>query len=401
MSGGSRTGERTAGATKTALDGSQRALPGAGPGRPRRRGGLAWLGAGLLAAALVGLTMVTFRGTPSRHTLVVASMPYWSIGHGTEVVLAHRGAVTEVSPWMYGLDRAGGIDTQYRPGQAAAVTGDIRRLRSAGLLVVPSLANITGGQWAYPAVGRMLHSPPLMARHVAAIVALVQREHYAGIDIDYENLHAADRQAFTTFVTRLAHALHARGKVLSVAVFAKTTNAGTAPFNVAQDYAAIGRAADQVRLMAYDYHWPTSPPGPVAPVSWVRSVLRYARTQIPAAKIVLGIPLYGYDWSGGHASGLSWLQALRLSRQYHVTPRYDAASQAPWFSYTDAAGRRHTVWFENAESSRAKFEVAQGAGIAGVYLWMYGYEDTATWTAVHQVLPASGPHALSTSKAVP
>lgn len=366
--------------------------------------GAAWLGVVLLAAALVGLTMVTMatlRGTPSRHTLVVASMPYWNIRHGTEVVLAHRGAVTEVSPWMYGLDGSGQIDTQYPPGQAAAVTGDIRRLRSAGLLVVPSLANVTGGRWAYPAAARMLHSPPLMAGQVAAIVALVQREHYAGIDIDYENLHAADRQAFSTFITRLGHALHARGKVLSVAVFAKTTNAGTAPFNVAQDYAAIGRAADQVRLMAYDYHWPTSPPGPIAPVGWVRSVLRYAKTQIPADKIVLGIPLYGYDWSGGHGTGLSWLQALRLSRQYHVTPRYDAASQAPWFSYTDAAGRRHTVWFENAQSSRAKFEAAHDAGIAGVYLWMYGYEDTATWPAVRQVLPASGPHALSTSKAVP
>ena len=137
-----------------------------------------------------------------------------------------------------------------------------------------------------------------MAAQVASIVALTEREHYAGIDLDYENLHAGDRQAFTTFVTRLARALHARGKVLSVAVFAKTTNAGTDPRNLAQDYAAIGRAADQVRLMAYDYHWASSPPGPVAPISWVRAVLRYARTQIPASKIILGVPLYGYDWVG-------------------------------------------------------------------------------------------------------
>ena len=149
----------------------------------------------------------------------------------------------------------------------------------------------------------MLHSPELMAAHVTAIVALVQRNQYAGIDLDYENLHAADRQAFSTFVTRLAHALHAKGKVLSVAVFAKTTNAGTDPRNVAQDYAAIGRAADQVRLMAYDYHWESSAPGPVAPISWVRAVLRYAKTQIPASKIILGVPLYGYDWVGRHGTG--------------------------------------------------------------------------------------------------
>lgn len=138
-----------------------------------------------------------------------------------------------------------------------------------------------------------------------------------------------------------------------------------------------------------------------SPVSWIRAVLRYAKTQIPASKIILGAPLYGYDWSGGHGTPISWLQALRLSRRYHVAPRYDTASQAPWFSYTDASGARPAVWYENAASSRAKSDAAQGAGIGGAYLWMYGYEDTGTWSALRQVLPASGPHAHSTSKAVP
>jgi spore germination protein YaaH len=344
--------------------------------------------------------MVNLRGSAPRHTLVVASMPYWNINHGTTVVLGHRQDVTEASPWLYGLSNSGQINTQYPPREAASVAAEIKRLRGAGKLIVPSIANITGGKWSYGSVGRMLHSPELMAAHVTAIVALVQRNQYAGIDLDYENLHAADRQAFSAFVTRLAHALHAKGKVLSVAVFAKTTKAGTDPRNVAQDYAAIGRAADQVRLMAYDYHWESSAPGPVAPISWVRAVLRYAKTQIPASKIILGVPLYGYDWVGHHGTGISWLEALRLSRQYHAAARYDPASQAPWFSYRDAAGHQHTVWFENAASSRAKFDAAQGAQIGGVYLWMYGYEDTGTWSALSHVLPTSGPHALSTSGAV-
>jgi spore germination protein len=363
--------------------------------------GAAWLAVVLVGAVAVVLTTVSLRGGAARHTTVVASMPYWNFQHGTAAVLAHRDAVTEVSPWMYGLGADGQIDTQYPAGQAAAVAGDIRRLRGAGLRVVPTIANITAGKWAYQPVGRMLHSPALMGRQVADIVSLVQRHDYAGVDIDYENLHAGDRRAFSTFVGDLAGALHAHGKLLSVAVFAKTSNAGTDSRNLAQDYAAIGRVADQVRLMGYDYHWATSPPGPIAPVGWIRAVLRYARTQIPASKIILGIPLYGYDWSGGHGTAISWLQALRLSRQYHAPPRYNVASQAPWFSYTDAAGREHTVWFENAASSRAKFGLVQGAGIAGVYLWMYGYEDAGTWPALSRVLPTSGPHAASTSKAGP
>jgi spore germination protein YaaH len=174
---------------------------------------------------------------------------------------------------------------------------------------------------------------------------------------------------------------------LSVALFAKATDAGYAPRNVAQDYAALGKVADQVRLMGYDYHWATSPPGPIAPVSWLRSVLRYARSQIPAAKIILGVPEYGYDWSGGLGTGITWQRAVQLSRKPGVQVQYDSVSQAPWFSYTDAAGRQHTVWFENTQSSQAKFRLARSARIGGVYLWLYGSADPGVWPALRQALP--------------
>ena len=208
-----RTGatRTTAETTKTAHGGSQ--APATVPRKSRHKfAGAAWLAAVLIGAVRVGLTMVNLRGSAPRHTLVVASMPYWNISHGTTVVLGHRHDVTEASPWMYGLTKSGQIDTQYPPGEAASVAAEIERLRGAGQRIVPSIANITGGKWSYGPVGRMLHSPELMAAQVAAIVALVQRNQYAGIDLDYENLHAADRQAFTTFVTRLAHALHAKGQ---------------------------------------------------------------------------------------------------------------------------------------------------------------------------------------------
>ena len=366
--------------------------------------GAAWLGVVLAGALIAGLVMFGVQllsAPPPRPRVVVASVPYWNIQHATTAVLGSRHAITEVSPWIYGLDSTGQIVTQYPPGQAETISADIGKLRAAGMRIVPSLADVTGGRWSYQPVARVLHSPAAMARQIDAIVRLVEANHYAGIDIDYEQLHAGDRQDFTTFCERLAGALHAKGKLLSVALFAKTSDAGNQPTNVAQDYRAIGHVADQVRLMGYDYHWASSAPGPVAPVDWLRGVLRYAKTQIPAEKIVLGIPLYGYDWTGGHGTGVSWLQALRLSREYHAAPRYDTRAQAPWFTYTDSAGRKHTVWFENAASSRAKFAVAQGAGIGGVYLWMFGYEDTGTWAALRQVLPAGGPHAPSPARSSP
>jgi len=378
------------------------------PGPPQTRlrrvlARVAWPALTIVALGLVALTLVTHLSSGTRHTLVVAAIPYWNVQHDTSVVLANRHDVNEVSPWIYGLSSNGTIETQYPAGQAGAVTSDMARLRSAGLRLVPSIANVTNGAFSAQPVDRVLQSPARTRAQVAAIVALVDKQKYAGIDIDYEDLPAASRQAFTRFVTELAAALHAHQKVLSVAVFPQTSSATAADqVTGAQDYAAIGRVADQVRIMGYNYHWANSGSGAVAPVSWVRSVLKYATSQMPASKVVLGIPLFGYDWPDGKqpAQTISWLQALRLSRQYHVTASYDKASQAPHFTYS-SGGRAHTVWFENAESSKAKFEAVKGNSVAGVYLWMYGYEDPGTWSALHATLPTAGAGASSTSSEVP
>jgi spore germination protein YaaH len=356
-----------------------------------------WSGAALLVAAVVAVTLLMHFTTGASAT-AVASLPYWSFSGGTDTVLSHRQDFNEVSPWIYGLSGSGQIEIQYPPSQPQ-VMADIGRIRAAGLRVVPTIANMSGGQWAYQPVARMLHDPALMNAHIASIVTLADKQNYAGIDIDYEGLHAGDREAFSTFITRLATALHAHGKILSVAVFAKTTDAGYGGQNVAQSYSVIGRAADQVRVMGYDYHWNTSPAGPIAPVGWVRSVLGYARTQIPPSKIILGIPLYGYDWVGDHGADLTWQQAVQLAAAHNAAVQYDSASQAPWFSYTDSAGRTHQVWFENPESSAAKFAIAKDAGIGGIFLWMYGDEAPATWPQLHHYLPlGSQPTASPTGR---
>jgi spore germination protein YaaH len=139
--------------------------------------------------------------------------------------------------------------------------------------------------------------------------------------------------------------------------------------------------------MGYDYHWNGSPPGPVAPITWIRDVLTYAKTQIPPQKIVLGIPLAGYDWVDGHGEEVTWQQCVDRTKAFHATVHYDGPHEAPWFRYTDTQGREHEVGFENADSTKAKLDAVKASGIRGVYLWMYGGEDDRTWDQLRQVLP--------------
>jgi len=139
--------------------------------------------------------------------------------------------------------------------------------------------------------------------------------------------------------------------------------------------------ADQVRIMTYEYHWSTSGPGPISPIDWVGSVLAFAKTTIPAQKIMQGVPLYGYDWVGQSGVDHVWKDMMALATQYSATINWDAASASPWFTYL-VNRTSHTVWFENASSVDAKLQVNIGNDVGGVSVWRLGGQDPETWSAL-------------------
>ena len=93
----------------------------------------------------------------------------------------------------------------------------------------------------------------------------------------------------------------------------------------------------------------------VAPLRNVELVVDYALSEIPAEKIWMGIPNYGYDWTlpfrqGSRARSISNQEAVTLAVQNRAAIRFDQAAQSPWFRYVDGQGREHEVWFEDARS---------------------------------------------------
>ena len=122
----------------------------------------------------------------------------------------------------------------------------------------------------------------------------------------------------------------------------------------------------------------------VAPVNQVRRVVEYALTEIPAAKIDLGIPNYGYDWPLPYVRGLTKavtlgnVEAVRLAVKQGAEIRFDSVAESPYFTYV-SEGVSHEVWFEDVRRLQAKFRLLQEYQLRGCGYWQIMIWFRANW----------------------
>jgi spore germination protein YaaH len=211
---------------------------------------------------------------------------------------ANADLFTDVSPFWYTATWSG-TSSAVRPASYAANRATVLpALRATGVKVLPTITD--GMPWRRMAA--VMANATTRARFVAQIVAVVTANGYDGIDLDFEGFAFNDgsstwtstRPAWVAFVSALASALHARHRLLSVTVPAGTATSSDSTGYWVYAWSSIGRVADRVRIMAYDYS--PSRPGPIAPFPWVERVVAHAVTQVPAGKISIGVPTYGRDW---------------------------------------------------------------------------------------------------------
>lgn len=210
---------------------------------------------------------------------------------------------------------------------------------------------------------------------IGKLIEVIQRKNAQGLDIDMEYIPPQFRAEFAAFVENASEQLNAAGLETHVDLAPKTSAEQRGTLYESHDYRLLGNAADLVFLMTYEWGYTYGPPMAVAPLPSVRRVLDYALTEIPADKIFLGIPNYGYNWKLPYERGvtaavtLGNLTAVDLAIETGSEIIFDELSQSPYFYYTDSSGAARVVWFEDVRSLRGKFELVSEKSIRGCGYW--------------------------------
>ena len=241
--------------------------------------------------------------------------------------------------------------------------------------------------------------PENVRAFVSSCVDIFLRGHFApgvaepgifdGIDVDWEYPQQADAENFRALLKEFRRQMNGvrHGLKLEIAV-------GDQPqMQPGTDFRQIARMVDEVGIMNYDYTGPWEhTTGFLAPLfssseaprqygSVAESIAAYEKAGVPRRKLLMGVPFYGYQWSGvdpaNHGlyqkgKGNSQDKPYRLIRE--LQPFYakfrHPESLAPWLF--DGAN----FWtFEDPTSIAYKSSYAAHHHLGGIMIWELG-DDT-------------------------
>lgn len=233
----------------------------------------------------------------------------------------------------------------------------------------------------------ILNNTSVQNKFLNNIVTTAKKYGFRDIHFDFEFLRPADREAYNQFLRKAKERFKKEGWFISTALAPKTSAEQKGRWYEAHDYKAHGEIVDFVVIMTYEWGYSGGPAMAVSPIGPVRQVLEYAISEMPSNKILMGQNLYGYDWTlpfvqGTTAKAVSPQQAIQLAATNNVSIEYDEKAQAPHFSYRDQDGKDHEVWFEDARSIQAKFNLIKELRLRGMSYWKLGLAFPQNWLLI-------------------
>jgi cellulose synthase/poly-beta-1,6-N-acetylglucosamine synthase-like glycosyltransferase/spore germination protein YaaH/peptidoglycan/xylan/chitin deacetylase (PgdA/CDA1 family) len=252
----------------------------------------------------------------------------------------------------------------------------LNEARTNNLSILPVLSNAQQSDFDANRVHAFLRDARAQSDIILQLRNWCLTNRFQGINIDFENLHDDDYALLAVFLQRMKTSFAPHHLQVSADLEASRP----------VDWKAISNVCDFVIVMMYDEH-AGSTPGPIASFGWYRQVLQQAVSNVPRAKLVVGLANYGYDWMQGRdwADPLTYQGALVQAKEYHPDENvdtivdFDPEALNPTYSYVDDQNKEHEVWLLDAITAANQWSLAQSYGLRGVGIWVLGSTDPTLW----------------------
>ncbi|MCS7461376.1 glycosyl hydrolase family 18 protein [Paenibacillus doosanensis] len=228
---------------------------------------------------------------------------------------------------------------------------------------------------------------------IKQLLSYAQLYSLQGINIDFENVNTKDKDNLVQFVREMVPLMHEQGLVVSMDV---TPKSGSEMWSAFYDRKALIESLDYMMIMAYDEFWASSPTaGSVASLPWVeKNVVKLMQEDnIPADKLILGVPFYTRIWTEETVNGKKKVSSRavymdnpqKVIKEKNLTPVFLPEAGQNYVEYKDG-DKLIKIWIEDEVSMKARMDLVKKYKLAGVASWRRGYENPAIWELIRTSL---------------
>ena len=294
--------------------------------------------------------------------------------------------VNVVSPAFFYIDEDGKL--QENIGNSGK--SYIKWAHDNGYKVWPMVSNAYAARESLDITSNIMNSYENRKQLIEDIVAKCVEYDLDGVNIDFENMYAEDKDKYSRFIIELTPRLKEIGMVTSVDV---TAPDGGETWSMCFDRHVIGNVADYIIFMAYDQNGTSSTkPGTTAGYNWVRlNLVKFLQTEeIEPEKLILAVPFYTRIWttnSAGEIVGRSTVDMKDINSiiPAGVTKKWDDELKQNYVEYNDGANKKQ-IWIEDVDSLKAKISLIKDNNLAGVASWQKGMESDDVWQMIKSEL---------------
>ena len=287
--------------------------------------------------------------------------------------------VNVVSPAFFYLDEDGKLQENVGSrGQAY-----IEWAHSNGYKVWPMISNANAARESLEITSEIMNSYTKRQELIESIVEKCVEYKLDGINVDFENMKAEDKDMYSRFIIELTPRLKEIGAVTSVDV---TAPDGGETWSMCFDRHVIGDVADYIIFMAYDQNGVSSTtPGTTAGYNWVNlSLNKFLQTEvIDSDKIILAVPFYTRVWTTDQDGKIIGRSTVDMKDIDSIIPAgvektWDDELKQNYVEYMDGNNKKQ-IWIEDLESLKAKVSLIKENNLAGVASWQKGMETDEVW----------------------
>ena len=294
--------------------------------------------------------------------------------------------VNVVSPAFFYIDEDGKL--QENIGNSGK--SYIKWAHDNGYKVWPMVSNAYAARESLDITSNIMNRYENRKQLIEDIVAKCVEYDLDGVNIDFENMYAEDKDKYSRFIIELTPRLKEIGMVTSVDV---TAPDGGETWSMCFDRHVIGNVADYIIFMAYDQNGTSSTkPGTTAGYNWVRlNLVKFLQTEeIEPEKLILAVPFYTRIWttnSAGEIVGRSTVDMKDINSiiPAGVTKKWDDELKQNYVEYNDGANKKQ-IWIEDVDSLKAKISLIKDNNLAGVASWQKGMESDDVWQMIKSEL---------------